>query len=90
MLVTLSSSEVTCSGEHYYKICMSDPSGLNGFFVWSKTRQGVDYWRERCLGNQKMSDSDKMYLALVLFASKTGVHEFTLSPAVCAKIQPSF
>jgi|688.fasta_scaffold15845_10 hypothetical protein len=90
MKVILAGSEAICSGQHYYEICMSDPLGLWGFFIWSQTRQGRDYWKERCTGDKAMDDSDRLYLTLVLIADKTGVREFILSPAVCARIQPSF
>lgn len=90
MKVIFADLEACCSGQHYYEICMSDHLGLIGFFLWSQTRQGVDYWRERCTGDKPMDDSDRLYLTLVFIAHKTGVREFILSPAVCARIQPSF
>jgi hypothetical protein len=90
MKVIFADLEACCSGQHYYEICMSDHLGLNGFFIWSQTRQGIDYWKERCTGEKAMDDSDRLYLTLVFIAHKTGVREFTLSPAVCARIQPSF
>jgi hypothetical protein len=90
MKVIFADLESCCAGEKYYNLCMSDPYHLNGFFLWRDTRQGSDYWAERAVGKEEMSDSDKLYLALVLLASKTKVREFTLSPAVCARIQPSF